>query len=93
VNHSVRPSENALVPMPGSGTHRLQQTILLELLAGRQLTTGELDALAAQSSDSPRAARAAAEALVAAGLAEIQHDGFRAAPVARYFDALWPVVI
>jgi hypothetical protein len=63
--------------------------VLFELLSGAAAVTE----LAARLREEPEAVRAAAVALAAAGLVDLDGEAVRATPATLYLDVLWPIVV
>ena len=78
---------------PGSPQYRIQRAVLLELLTDAPPAGNSISALAVRLHEDQDNVRAAAAALAAAGLAEIEHDVVIATTAAAHFDALWPITI
>jgi len=76
---------------PGTPAHEHQRRLVLEL-AAEPPPEGDCPAeLAAVLGLAPHALEAAADALVAAGLAERRAGRLRASPQTLVLDALWPL--
>jgi hypothetical protein len=78
------------IARPGTRKYDDQRRLLLELVVDPPADGEPVGLLAAQLDRSRAAITVAARALERAGLAEQGPAGWRASPVARAFEALWP---
>lgn len=81
------------VARPGTEAHEHQRRLVLELAVEPPAEGDRLADLARALDLSPEALAAAAEALVAAGLAERRNGRLFPSPATRALDALWPLAL